>query len=413
MSVFLWQTNFVFHTMKERVMEVGKIVVKFGGSSLMNPFKIEQAVNKVLKFKEQGKQVIVVVSAMGKTTDNFLNLARSITNNNLDNALLDKLLNLGELKSAYLFCLSLISKGCKSISLNGDEAGIKTTGKHGNSFIKQIDISIINQHLQDGNVVVVAGFCGENEQHEISTLGRGGSDTTAVALASVLNCECHIFTDVSNVYTIDPRIYKKAKKIQQISFDDMLELSSFGAKVLETRCVEIAKKYNTAIHLAQSDSDEMGTIINDEHLESLCVTGVAVVNDNTLFKICITKENLENLLIDIDNFNFIIYSVSNNKNILEIIGSCKTENLQNLLNLTTKTTKKIEFCQNISQVSLIGVGFKSHKKDVTSILCDLLKLGIEIKYISLCECVISFWVNENKSRQIIDYLSSKYNLQDL
>ena len=224
------------------------VVLKFGGSSLKNVGLIKDVAKKIIEIKKKEKKVVVVVSAMGKTTDNFYKEINAI-NKNTSKELTDRLLNLGELKSVFLLSMCLEGFGESVASLNGGEAGIVAGGNHTNGFIKKINTNIINKFLNENKIVVVAGFCGKTEDNKIITLGRGGSDTTAVALASALNCRCIIFTDVNAISALDPRVFKDAKKYNQISTDDMLEFSAFGAKVLETRCVEIAKRHKTEVTL--------------------------------------------------------------------------------------------------------------------------------------------------------------------
>lgn len=232
-------------------------VIKIGGSSLATIEKIQNLANIIVKRNEK---LVIVVSAMGSTTDNLLDLAKSI-NGKPKKRELDMLLATGEQMSSTLMSIALQNLNKKSIALTGNQAGIYTEGTHQKSEIKSIDINIINNYLEYYDYVVVAGFQGVNDCNDITTLGRGGSDTTAVALAARLGGDCEIYTDVQGIYTVDPRLFKNAKKVNEITYQEMLELAISGSKVLAARCVKLAFKYKVPVYVGKLDSINNGTWI--------------------------------------------------------------------------------------------------------------------------------------------------------
>lgn len=237
-----------------------RVVLKYGGSSVATIEKIKKIANYIKELKKKVEEIVVVVSAMGKTTDSLLKEAAEI-GGELSAREIDMLLTIGEQKSIAMLSLALNSIGCEAISFTGLQVGIETFGEHRDSQIKSINTEKIEKELKSGKVVVVAGFQGVNEKGDITTLGRGGSDTTAVALAGRLGCECRIYTDVDGVYTEDPRKNSEAKKIDIISYDEMEKMSMNGAKVMEVRSVRIGKQFNVPIFVGESLGSEEGTWI--------------------------------------------------------------------------------------------------------------------------------------------------------
>lgn len=237
-----------------------RVVLKYGGSSVATLEKILKIANYIKELKEKINEIVIVVSAMGKTTDELLKKAYSLseTPNKRE---IDMLISTGEQQSAALLSLSLNSIGCKAVSYTGYQIGLKTCGEYGNSEITSIDKNFLEKQLKDNKIVIVAGFQGVNDIGDITTLGRGGSDTTAVALAGVLGCECRIYTDVDGVYTDDPRKNAFATKIDKISYDEMEKISRNGGKVMETKAVMIGKKYKVPIFVGESLGNEKGTYI--------------------------------------------------------------------------------------------------------------------------------------------------------
>ena len=237
------------------------IVHKYGGSSVSTTEKIINIAKYLGNVKDQGNDVVVVVSAMGKMTDELIKLANEITDRpNLRE--MDRLMSIGEQKTIALLSIALQNLGYNAISLTGEQAGIKTIGHHTKNRIDCINGEIIKSHLNQGKIVVVAGFQGVNEKGDVTTLGRGGSDTSAVALAASLKAKCEIYTDVDGIYSIDPRVYPEARKIPFISYDEMMELAFLGAGVMEPRAVELGNKYEVEIYVGKSLGEKNGTIIN-------------------------------------------------------------------------------------------------------------------------------------------------------
>ncbi|EET88484.1 aspartate kinase [Clostridium carboxidivorans P7] len=233
------------------VMNLATIVQKYGGTSVGTIDKIKAVAKKVIERKKEGNDIVVVVSAMGKTTDKLIDMAKQISDNP-NKREMDMLISTGEQVTIALLSMVFQESGYDSVSLTGFQAGIKTGGVHTKNRIFDIEIQNVENHLKDGKIVVVAGFQGMNENGDITTLGRGGSDTTAVALAAKLNCTCEIYTDVDGIYGVDPRVWPNAKKLDYISYEEMMEMASLGAGVMETRAVEIGCKYKIPIYVAST-----------------------------------------------------------------------------------------------------------------------------------------------------------------
>ena len=256
------------------------MVQKFGGSSVADAEKIHRAARRAIKAKLDGHQVVMVVSAMGKTTDKLIALANEV-NPNPPKREMDMLLTTGEQVSIALMAMALHSAGHEAISFTGEQIDLITDSVHTKARIRSIDDERIKKELDAGKMVIVAGFQGVTEEGHLTTLGRGGSDTTAVALAAVLDAVCEIYTDVDGVYTTDPRIVPQARKMDQINYDEMLELASLGAKVMHSRSIEFGKKYNVPIHVRSSLTDTQGTMIvaQTTGMEDIVVRGVTLKRD--------------------------------------------------------------------------------------------------------------------------------------
>src|SRR5438309_6335959 len=254
------------------------IVQKYGGSSVANPDRIKNVAARVARYRAQGDQVVVVVSAMSGVTDSLIKLAREIMPLPSEREM-DVLLATGEQTTIALTAIALHNIGVDAVSLTGAQAGILTDGVHTKAKIQNITPGQVHALLDDGNVVIVAGFQGQTPEGQITTLGRGGSDLTAIGLAAALKAElCQIYTDVDGVYTADPRIVPAAKKLQEISYDEMLELASLGAKVMQSRSVEFAKKFEVVFEVRSSLNDNPGTIVKEEtkSMEDIVVRGVSL-----------------------------------------------------------------------------------------------------------------------------------------
>jgi len=259
------------------------IVQKYGGTSVESIEKINYIAERLINRKSDGNEIVVVVSAMGKTTDNLVRMAYDITPDPHKREL-DVLMATGEQISMSLLSIALNHAGAEAVSFTGHQLGIKTEGSHTKSRIAEINEQKIHKELDKGKIVIVAGFQGVNEDNEITTLGRGGSDTTAVALAAKLNAQCEIYTDVDGIYTIDPRLYPGARKLECISYEEMLEMASSGASVMHSRSIELAEKYKVPVLVALNTGDIPGTLIKemDNTMENTAITGLAVNNDEAI-----------------------------------------------------------------------------------------------------------------------------------
>src|SRR5688500_7855612 len=256
------------------------IVQKFGGSSVANPEKILRAARRAIRSAQEGNQVVMVVSAMGDTTDDLLELAAKITDRPPAREM-DMLLSTGEQVSVALMAIAIHSLGNKAVSLTGAQIGVKTDASFRKARIKSIETARLRKKLDEGNIVIAAGFQGIDDDFNITTLGRGGSDTTAVALAAVLRADaCEIYTDVDGVYTTDPRVVPEARRVGRIGYDEMLELASLGAGVMHSRSIEFGKKFDVPIHVRSSFTDQPGTmIVAEPEAPNQAVCGAALVKD--------------------------------------------------------------------------------------------------------------------------------------
>ena len=264
------------------------IVEKYGGTSVGTIEQITAIAQHVKEMKEEGHQLVVVASAMGKTTNQLIAMANQISDR-VNKRELDSLLSTGEQRTVTLLAMAIDALGIPAISLTGYQCGFITSHHHAHARIKDINIDNLKRHLDEGKVVVVAGFQGATENGEITTLGRGGSDTTAVALAAKLGWECHIYTDVNGVYTIDPRLYRHARLLKEITYNEMMQMACLGAGVLETRSVELASKYNVPLFLGRAlEKDKSrGTWIMEQtrHLEEMPITGISIKEDYAIMRV--------------------------------------------------------------------------------------------------------------------------------
>ncbi len=314
------------------------IVLKFGGSSVADNDKLKLVANKIIQLKKEGHNVVVVVSAQGKTTDRLIAEAKELSENTEDREM-DVLLSSGEQMSTAKLSILLNELGHKAISLTGWQAGIYTNNTNQNAIIEKIDTTRIKKELKDGKIVIIAGFQGINEKMDITTLGRGGSDTTAVAVAAALQAEnCYIFSDVDGVYTTDPNKLEKAKKLETLSYEEMLDISSEGAKVLHNRCVEIGDKFKIPIITKSTFNDKQGTIICDK------------IEENTIKSI--VKKDISRISIV---GNGIIRNISNIKTVLDVIE----ENKLNMLEFDVSESKmSISFKNQVSDKILNDIHAK-------------------------------------------------------
>ena len=384
------------------------IVLKFGGSSLADNIKLNIVANKIIDFYNKNNKIIVVVSAQGKTTDTLIKEAKELSYSP-NKREMDVLLSTGEQISISKLAILLNRLGYKTISLTGWQAGIFTSNDNGEAKIEYIDTERMQNELDKGNIVVVAGFQGIDDKRDITTLGRGGSDTTAVSIAAAIKAEhCYIFSDVDGVYSTDPNKITEAKKIEELSYDEMLNLSNEGAKVLHNRCVEVAQKYNVLIETGSTFNNNIGTKINDK-IEASYVKSI-VKNDN-LFLVTLKYESynadmlnkfyislLQNEIIPTN----IINNSTNSFNISFTINASDLGKFQELLesNLTMFSSS----FTNISRISLVGYGIMNNKEIIDKALEIMNINSIDIFSVQLEECKLSIMTKEKISNKILEQL---------
>lgn len=401
---------------------MGIIVQKFGGSSVATTEKLKKVCNHIIKEFEKGNNVAVIVSAQGKTTDKLIAEEKEITAfpNKREH---DVLVSTGEQITISKLAIMLNDLGYKAISLTGWQIPIVTDDNFGNAKIKTIKAETILDLFDKGYIVIIAGFQGVNENGEITTLGRGGSDTTAVAIAASLNADkCDIYTDVDGVFTTDPRITDKARKIDLISYDEMLELSSLGAKVLHNRCVEIGKKFDISISVKDTGMENSsGTIVenNKKVLENMEISGIA--KDDNITRI--TVMGLENkigktysvfkLLAEHNiNVDTIVQSFGENinKNLSFTIKSADLSEALKILNdnLDSLSAKEIIHFDNLSKVSIIGLGMTQRTGIASKMFEALYENNINMHLISTSEIKITVLVNQDEAELAVKAIHDKF-----
>ena len=382
------------------------IVQKFGGSSVADAESIMRVAKRIVETKEQGNDVVVAVSAMGDTTDELIDLAHQITDQP-DPREMDMLLTTGERISMALLAMAIKSLGHDARSYTGSQAGMITTSQHGDARIVEVSPDRLREALAEGAIAIVAGFQGFNrDSKDITTLGRGGSDTTAVALAAALNADvCEIYTDVDGVFTADPRIVKKARKIEVVTFEEMLELAAAGAKVLHIRAVEYARRHGVKLHVRSSFSKSEGTLVvvsRGENMEEPIITGVA--GDLSEAKITVIgvpdvpgkAAEIFTLVAETGaNIDMIVQNVSTRATALTDISFTlpKTEN-DKVIAALEAAREGIGFLEvasdaNIGKLSVVGGGMKTNAGVSAQLFTALFKAGINIDLISTSEIRIS------------------------
>lgn len=399
---------------------MGIVVQKFGGSSVADTEKLLKVCEHIIKEHNDGNNVAVVVSAQGKTTDRLISEEKEITTNP-NKREHDVLVSTGEQITISKLAIMLEKLGYKAISLTGWQIPIVTTNVHGDAKIKYINNDKILNLFDNGYIVIIAGFQGISEELNITTLGRGGSDTTAVAVAASLNADkCEIFTDVDGVFSSDPRIVNDVRKIDKISYDEMLELSSMGAKVLHNRCVEIGKKYNLPIVVKSTfEKNSEGTTVNNKYMEDLTISGVT--KDDNVARI--TVMGLENrigktynvfkLLADNNiNVDVIVQSFGENVN-KNLSFSIKTSDLDNAVKLLNDNLDKIgarEIRQfdNLSKISIIGIGIANKTGVASDMFEALYENNINMHMISTSEIKISVLVNREEADKAVNAIHEKF-----
>lgn len=399
------------------------IVQKYGGSSVANIERIKNVARRVVSYKKKGYDLVAVVSALGDTTDELIELASRISKEPPEREM-DMLLSTGEQISVALLAMAILELGYQAISLTGYQVGIVTDTAHTRARIVKIEVGKLQQELKKGKIVIVAGFQGITPQQDITTLGRGGSDLTAVALAKTLEAdECEIYTDVEGVFTADPRIEPKARRIKEITYDEMLEMASLGAQVMQARSIEVAKKFDVPIHVRSSFSDNPGTMIIKEvkNMEDVLVTGVTLNKNESKITICNVPDRpgiaarIFNQFSDGGiNVDMIVQNVSHTKQTDISFTVSKADSFR-AMRITRKTAcgigaQDVLEDSGIARVSIVGVGMKTHSGVAAQMFETLAKEKINIEMISTSEISISCIIKKQFAEKAVRALHKQFGL---
>jgi len=391
------------------------IVQKYGGTSVGNPERIKNVAARVTKYRQQGDQIVVVVSAMSGVTDNLIRLAKEIMPLPSEREM-DVLLATGEQTTIALTAMALHAIGVDAISLTGAQAGIVTNGVHTKAKIQNITPKQVHALLDAGKVVIVAGFQGQTSEGQITTLGRGGSDLTAIALAAALQADlCQIYTDVDGVYTADPRIVPGARKLKEISYDEMLELASLGAKVMQSRSVEFAKKFGVIFEVRSSLNDNPGTIVKEEteSMEDVVIRGVSLDKNQAKVTVVgvpdkpgVAARIFKGLADAAINVDMIVQNVSRNSDspATDLSFTVDKPDLLKATKVIDALKPEINFREanadeNIAKLSVVGVGMRSHSGVAAKVFETLAAEGVNIEMISTSEIKISVIIEIAKGEQ--------------
>ncbi|NOZ68407.1 MAG: aspartate kinase [Deferribacteres bacterium] len=403
---------------------MGLIVQKYGGTSVADTGRIKSVAERVAARVREGDMVIVVVSAMAGETDKFVRFAHEITDTP-DEREMDLLLSSGERITSALMAMAIQDLGLKSMSFTGRQVGIITDSAHTKAMIEHIEAGRLKAALNEGKVPVVAGFQGIDEFSDVTTLGRGGSDTTAVAIAAALNADlCEIYTDVEGVFTADPRIVPDARKMDRISYDEMLEMASLGAKVLHGRSVEFAKKYNVPLVVRSSFNTSPGTLVTreDEDMEKTVITGVT--HDKNQARITIMRvpdrpgiaATIFNAIAAANiNVDMIVQNISSDDRATDISFTVSKAEAKKAFEITQKVsdelgTKGVNMNTDVAKVSIVGVGMQSHFGVAATMFETLSNAGINIMMISTSEIKISCVIDVKHAEEAVRRLHDVFQL---
>ncbi|MBW8383845.1 MAG: aspartate kinase [Youngiibacter sp.] len=401
------------------------IVQKFGGSSVADAECIKRVANRVVETKRKGHQVVTVVSAMGDSTDHLIDLAKQVSKNPSVREM-DMLLSTGEQVSISLLAMAIHALGEPVISLTGPQAGIKTDGVFSKARIMDITSSRLEKELDEGKIVIVAGFQGITIDNDITTLGRGGSDTTAVALAAALKAEiCEIYTDVDGVYTTDPRLVKNAKKLSTITYDEMLELASLGAQVLQPRSVEFGKIHKVKIHVRSSFNHEEGTIVQEvsDMENDIVVSGVAFDKKSVRFTVYdvpdrpgVAKDIFKTLADKSINVDMIV-QISREGSLNDITFTLDRDQMDEALRVMKEVivkigAKDVTCDDDVAKVSIVGAGMITNFGVAADMFDALAEEKINIELISTSEIKISVLVRKDQCEKAVRKLIDKFDLAE-
>jgi aspartate kinase len=399
------------------------IVQKYGGTSVGNSEKIKAVATRVLNYCRQGHEMVVVLSAMSGETDRLISLANSMQDQP-DTREMDVLLSTGEQVTVSLFAMAVKAAGFDAISFLGDQVKILTSSLHTKARIQSVDTAKIKAQLAQGRVVVVAGFQGVDENDDITTLGRGGSDTTAVALAAALKADqCEIFTDVEGVYTTDPNICSQARKIERISYDEMLELASLGAKVLDIRSVGLAKRYKVPLHVRSTFVETEGTWVveEDKTMESMLVSGVTYNKNEARLTISRVPDKpgiASKIFMPISDAGIVIDMIIQNTragDLTDMTFTVPRTDYKKALAILKKVAEEIgaedvTSADNIAKVSIVGVGMRNHSGIASTMFQVLANEGINIMMISTSEIKVSCVIEEKYTELAVRALHEAFAL---
>lgn len=400
------------------------IVKKFGGTSVGNKERILNVAKRCIEDYQKGNDVVVVLSAMGKSTDELIDMAKDI-NPTPSKREMDMLMTTGEQVSVSLMAMAMGSLGVPAISLNAFQVAMHTTHRYGNAQLKRIDTDRIRNELEQRKIVLVTGFQGIDKFDNVTTLGRGGSDTTAVALAAALHADaCEIYTDVDGVYTADPRYVKKARKLAEITYDEMLDLASLGAGVLHNRSVEMAKKYGVQLVVRSSLNNHEGTIVREEvNMEKMLVSGVAADKNATRIAVIGLKDepgiafHLFNAFAKYNiNVDIILQSVGRNgtKDISFTVAEDEADEAVAIIQKSFPKSEynKIDEEKDVAKISIVGAGMMTHPGVAASMFEALYDAGVNIKMISTSEIRVTVLIDEKYTEKALNAVHDKFALGD-
>jgi aspartate kinase len=388
---------------------VGTVVMKFGGTSVADPEKIRRVAARLVATKRAGARVVAVVSAMGYHTDELLDLAREVSPEPKPREL-DMLISVGERISCALVAMAISDLGTDAVSLTGSQAGIVTDTAHGKAKIVEVKAHRIHRALDDDRIVLVAGFQGVSTEYDVTTLGRGGSDTTAVALTAALGADaCEIYTDVDGVFTADPRVVPAAQKLHAVSYEEMLELAASGAKVLALRSVEFARNHGVMVHVRSTFTDEPGTWIREEDermLEKALISGVTHTLEEAVYEVDdVRPADLFEALAEAEvNVDTVIQMDS------RIVFSAPVEDRAHAEQALAKLGTGFSEQQGLGKVSVVGAGMKSHPGVAARTFVALRELGVEPKFVATSPIKIAFYVPQDSVEATVRALHDSFEL---
>ncbi|MCC6759499.1 MAG: aspartate kinase [Candidatus Omnitrophica bacterium] len=400
------------------------IVQKFGGSSVANVDRIKAVAQRICETKTKKNNIVVVVSALGDTTDDLVELAAKISEHPPEREM-DMLMSTGEQISCALVAMAVKELGHDAVSFTGAQVGILTDDTHTKAKIQKIGARAIRKALKENKIVIVAGFQGVTKDNEITTLGRGGSDLTAVALAFAINAKvCEIFTDVEGIYTTDPRIVREAKKIKEITFDEMLEMASLGAQVMQPRSIEVARRFNIPLHVRSSFSKEEGTMIvkNTQKLEDISVIGITCNKAEAKITICGVQDKpgvAAEIFTQISKAGVMVDTIVQNVGYArqtDISFTVLKSDLAKALKATNAIAEKLKTGEvlhdkNIARISIVGSGMRSHRGVAAKMFQTLAEHEVNIDMITTSDISVSCIIEQSQAEKAVKALHKVFNLE--